>query len=167
MCVCIYIYIYIHTCVIYTIIAPTILSEANLYFSENPCQRGDIQGFSFWYFFLFVLEIHTCHILPPSEIYFGLYLAVIAGSGGKYLFHRIGWKGRIWQPWNYSWWTYSQIPRYTLGVQGCVFSGCGFYNASFKISRQYQLQLSRVNKPLCSNPTSSNTTSLNSWLLPM
>ena len=40
---------------------------------------------------------HTCHILPPSEIVLGLCLAVFAGSGGKYLFHRIGWKGRIWQ----------------------------------------------------------------------
>ena len=29
-------------------------------------------------------------ILPPSEIDFGLCLAVFAGSGGKYLFHRIG-----------------------------------------------------------------------------
>ena len=34
--------------------------------------------------------IHTCHILPPSEIDFGLCLAVFAGSGGKYVFHRIG-----------------------------------------------------------------------------
>ena len=43
------------------------------------------------------LLVHTCHILPPSEIDLGLSLAVFAGSGGKYLFHRIGWKGRIWQ----------------------------------------------------------------------
>ena len=41
----------------------------------------------------------TRHILPPSEIDLGLCLAVFAGSGGKYLFHRIGWKGRIWQLW--------------------------------------------------------------------
>ena len=40
---------------------------------------------------------HTCHILPPSEIDLGLCLAVFAGSGGKYLFRRIGWKGRLWQ----------------------------------------------------------------------
>ena len=40
---------------------------------------------------------HTCHILPPSEIDLGLCLAVVAGSGGKYVFHRIGNKGRIWQ----------------------------------------------------------------------
>ena len=33
---------------------------------------------------------HTCHFLPPSEIDLGLCLAVFAGSGGKYLFHRIG-----------------------------------------------------------------------------
>ena len=44
-------------------------------------------------------RFHTCHILPPSEIDLGLCLAVFAGSGGKYLFHRIGWKGRIWQLW--------------------------------------------------------------------
>ena len=34
--------------------------------------------------------VHTCHILPPSEIDLGLCLALFAGSGGKYLFHRIG-----------------------------------------------------------------------------
>ena len=34
--------------------------------------------------------LHTCHILPPSEIDLGLCLAVFAGSRGKYLFHRIG-----------------------------------------------------------------------------
>ena len=33
---------------------------------------------------------HTCHIPPPSEIDLGLSLAVFAGSGGKYLLHRIG-----------------------------------------------------------------------------
>ena len=33
---------------------------------------------------------HTCHILPPSEIDLGLRLAVFAGSGRKYLFHKIG-----------------------------------------------------------------------------
>ena len=42
---------------------------------------------------------HTCHIRPPSEIDLGLRLAVFAGSEAKYLFHRIGWKGRIWQVW--------------------------------------------------------------------
>ena len=41
--------------------------------------------------------IHTYHNLPPSEIDGGLFLADFAGSGGIYLFHRIGWKGRIWQ----------------------------------------------------------------------
>ena len=45
------------------------------------------------------LRPHTCHILPPSEIDFGLCLAVFTGSGGRYLFHRIGRKGRIWQLW--------------------------------------------------------------------
>ena len=33
----------------------------------------------------------------PLWIDLGLSLALFAGSGGKYLFHRIGWKGRIWQ----------------------------------------------------------------------
>ena len=51
--------------------------------------RRPLCGWSFFF--------HTCHILPPSEIDLGLCLAVFAGSGGKYLFHRIGWKGRIWQ----------------------------------------------------------------------
>ena len=46
-----------------------------------------------------ITHIRTCHILPPSEIDLGLCLAVFAGSGGKYLFHRIGCKGRIWQLW--------------------------------------------------------------------
>ena len=40
---------------------------------------------------------HTCHVLPPSEIDGGLFLAVFTGSEGKKLFHRIGRKGRIWQ----------------------------------------------------------------------
>ena len=37
-----------------------------------------------------LVQIHTCHILHPSEIDLGLCLAVFAGSGGKYIFHRIG-----------------------------------------------------------------------------
>ena len=36
------------------------------------------------------LKFHTCHILSPSEIDLGLFLADFAGSGGRYLFHRIG-----------------------------------------------------------------------------
>ena len=40
----------------------------------------------------------TRHVLPPSEIDLGLCLAVFSGSEGRYLFHRIGRKGRIWQP---------------------------------------------------------------------
>ena len=44
-------------------------------------------------------ERHTCYILPPSEIDVRLCSAVFAGSGGNSLFHRIGWKGRIWQLW--------------------------------------------------------------------
>ena len=39
------------------------------------------------------------NILPPSEIPWRLFLAVLKGSEGKHLFHRIGWKGRIWQIW--------------------------------------------------------------------
>ena len=41
--------------------------------------------------------VRTCHNLPPSEIDGGLFLAVFTGAEGRYLFHRIGWKGRIWQ----------------------------------------------------------------------
>ena len=40
---------------------------------------------------------HICHILPPSEIDEGMFSAVFAGWEGKSLFHRIGWKGRMWQ----------------------------------------------------------------------
>ena len=38
----------------------------------------------------------------PSEIDLGLCLALFAGSEGRKLFHRIGRKGRIWQPCNYN-----------------------------------------------------------------
>ena len=34
--------------------------------------------------------LHTCRILPPSEIDLGLFWVVFAGSEGKHLFHRIG-----------------------------------------------------------------------------
>ena len=37
-----------------------------------------------------VIILHTCHILPPSEIDWRLFLAVFTGSEGKHLFHRIG-----------------------------------------------------------------------------
>ena len=33
---------------------------------------------------------------------FGAAVAILTGSGGKCLFHRIGWKGRIWKLWNYN-----------------------------------------------------------------
>ena len=39
----------------------------------------------------------TCHILPHSEIDLGLFWADFTDLEGKHLFHRIGWKGRIWQ----------------------------------------------------------------------
>ena len=44
---------------------------------------------------IIIIILHTCHILPPSEIDLGLCFAAFAGSGGKSLFHRIGWQGRI------------------------------------------------------------------------
>ena len=43
------------------------------------------------------MESRTCHSLPASEIDEGLFWAVSTGSGGRYLFHRIGRKGRTWQ----------------------------------------------------------------------
>ena len=44
---------------------------------------------------------------------FGAVSAVFAGSGGKYLFHRIGWKGRIWQAWScYHYWFYYYCYNY-------------------------------------------------------
>ena len=42
---------------------------------------------------------HTRHILPPSEIDLGLCWADFTDLEGKHLFHRNGWKGRIWQLW--------------------------------------------------------------------
>ena len=36
-------------------------------------------------------------LYSPSEIDLGLFCAVFTDSEGKHLFHRIGWKGRIWQ----------------------------------------------------------------------
>ena len=36
------------------------------------------------------LIIHTCHILPPSEIDLGLFWADFTDSEGRHLFHRIG-----------------------------------------------------------------------------
>ena len=80
----IYIYIYIYT---YIYIYIYILS-----FHREPRRAPDAGRVSPRR----TLEIrrvacgHTCHILPPSEIGLGLCLAVFAGSGGKYLFHRIG-----------------------------------------------------------------------------
>ena len=76
ICVYIYIYIYIYVWVF----------DANMCRTPSPSHP-----------FAGPASPHTCHILPPSEIDLGLCLTVFAGSGGKYLFHRIGWKGRIWQ----------------------------------------------------------------------
>ena len=46
-----------------------------------------------------VLQYSTTYLPYSTPLWnrFGLCLAVFAGSGGKYLFHIIGWKGRIWQ----------------------------------------------------------------------
>ena len=71
--ICVYIYIYIHTHV-----HKYIYIYIYIYISQNN---------------------HTCHILPLSEIDLGLCLAEFAGAGGKYLPHRIGREGRIWQLW--------------------------------------------------------------------
>ena len=35
-------------------------------------------------------RLHTCHILPPSEIDLGLFWANFTDFEGKHLFHRIG-----------------------------------------------------------------------------
>ena len=48
-----------------------------------------------------VVQCPPCHILPPSEIPWRLFLAVLQAQKGS-LFHRIGWKGRIWQLWVFS-----------------------------------------------------------------
>ena len=45
--------------------------------------RCDMQGGMY-------MHIHTCHILPHSEIDLGLCLAVFTDLDGKHLFHRIG-----------------------------------------------------------------------------
>ena len=42
------------------------------------------------YIYIYMYIYHTCHILPPSEIDWGLFLAVFTGLEGKHLFHRIG-----------------------------------------------------------------------------
>ena len=46
-----------------------------------------------------VWKPRTGRILPPSEIGLGLFWADFTDLEGKHLFHRIGWKGRIWQVW--------------------------------------------------------------------
>ena len=98
----IYIYIYIYICIyiyiyIYTYIYIYIERERDTYIHIY------IYMYTRTYTCIYVgenesllatgrcnLNNHTCHILPPSEIDLGLCLAVFAGSGGKYLFHRIG-----------------------------------------------------------------------------
>ena len=42
------------------------------------------------YIYTYTLHIHTCHILPPSEIDLGLFRADFTDFEGKHLFHRIG-----------------------------------------------------------------------------
>ena len=60
-----------------------------LWTEVKPTSRiAELGGSGVWAaVWVFIL---ASHILPPSEIDSGLCLAVLAGSGGKYLFHRIG-----------------------------------------------------------------------------
>ena len=77
MYVCIYIYTHIHT-YIYIYIYMYIAGPED---GEVPL-GGRVRHHH--------LDVHTRHILPPSEIDLGLFRADFAGSGGKCLFHRIG-----------------------------------------------------------------------------
>ena len=52
-------------------------------------RRAQIYKFEFFELIL-LLKLHTCHILPPSEIDLGLFWADLTGSEGQHLFHRIG-----------------------------------------------------------------------------
>ena len=74
MYICIYVYMYI---CIYVYMCVYIYIYIYMY---DPCPRARRAR----------SKVHICHILPPSEIDLGLRLAVFAGSGGKYLLHRIG-----------------------------------------------------------------------------
>ena len=55
--------------------------------------------------------------LPYSTPLLNRFGAVFAGSGGKYLFHWIGWKGRIWQLWCWYIYIYIYIYIYTYRIQ--------------------------------------------------
>ena len=82
LCICIY--IYIHNIYIYMYTYTQCIADGGR--TSAGCSRPPsppaASGRGLYH-------IHTCHILPPSEIDSGLRLAVFAGSGGKHLFHRI------------------------------------------------------------------------------
>ena len=75
MCVYIYIYIYIICIYVCGSHAPQ-QRRASSDLTSSSQTRGSKQP--------------PCHILPPSEIGWGLFLYVFTGSEGKHLFHRIG-----------------------------------------------------------------------------
>ena len=99
MCVYIYIYIYIYKSIsIYISLTLSLSTSLSLSLSiyvyiyiytyiprgtRPHSPRRAARGRTPWVF-------HTRHILPPSEIDGGLFLADFAGSEGKHLFHRIG-----------------------------------------------------------------------------
>ena len=119
MCVCIYIYIYIYIHIIISyqegpaacpgsgspaaarcwggrLRGPLYMYNIYIYIYIYPCLYV-LYMYNITYYDIPWCNIHTCHPLPPSEIDLGLRLAVFTSSEGQYLFHRIGWKGRIWQ----------------------------------------------------------------------
>ena len=123
MCVCVYIYIYIYAtfCVRREASGSQLWDLCSLGKSARPYSSNwalttvlvlsDICIFIFIFIYYSVicyinlicppfLSLRDCHSLPLSEIDRGLLLAVFAGSEGKFLFVRIGWKGRIWQLWS-------------------------------------------------------------------
>ena len=90
-CVCVYvcIYIYIHTYVYREIHMYTYVYAMSPGPTSVAIRARRSRRYSY--------TQPACHILPPSEIGWGLFSYVFTGSEGKHLFHRIGWKGRIWQ----------------------------------------------------------------------
>ena len=76
-----YIYIYIHIIYIYIYI-----------YIERERERERASSR-----IIYQIVTHTCHNRPPSEIDLRLFWADFTDLEGKHLFHRIGWKGRIWQ----------------------------------------------------------------------
>ena len=73
------------------------------------------------------------------------------------------------------WKAVGRLEDLSVGAQGCGVSGCGVSNELLVVNpssisalgaKSPHLQLLRVDKQLLSNPTSSNTTSLNSRACP-